>query len=244
MLMNDFGLLGSESLTDPTRDKYGTLIDASVGEDLMPVLSAVRQRVNEIGKDGRLTTEGRIHEFRLTGARAHDKLEQLHSTRRRKLEQDAQQAKAPSRLPNEAEFAKENHLEPIHLHARMEAIRHVLRTLDPVERKTALTEAAQKGDVAVLLAASGFHPFVRPVRSSDLNSAIQEWIDASTPPEALAVREAMTQYDANYKTAQTHVGELTGVQASNSHARTAAKQFTRPPMFAEPKEADRDSRLP
>lgn len=161
--INEWALSGREALSDLAAETYGGLIDELIHTDLIPVLQQVRQRVDEIGRDGRLSQVGKGAAIRLSGSLGLDRIEKAHALRRRK---------------------------------------------------------------------------------SDLDAAIQEYLETNISPEAQAVREASEFADASLRTAQNHVGRMTGIQWNNSHARTAAKETARPQMFEQGLDADDDTRLP
>lgn len=196
--------------TPEVAKSYAVLLDAQVS-NLSAILDKFTERAESIRTDGKFTPAGQSEEIAKVGREALAELEKIVQHPREKLTLDLKRVGGPSRLPTFRQIADERKEDPVVLFLRHKELREYLKTLDPLEQRPALLDAAHNDDVDLLAAASDVHPVLRPVRAELLEEVTRVWVDARVPEEGKVIATTREVYESNVRSAQRVIARRAGI---------------------------------
>lgn len=199
------GMLKADYLSEEARLAFGQLIDAQV-EALTAILNRIDEQVTTIEASKELTPMGKRAAKERLGRTAIKELETEVSNRRRVLDAALEKAKRdlPQALPNVSTF------DPVVQELRYTEIRRFLMAMDPLMRGAVVHQAADSGDIELLLAVQSCPKAFDLVEMTTLQEATKKWLALNRAEQfqrLSSVVETVQVYDDNAKMAKSFISE-------------------------------------
>lgn len=227
--MHKYGLSYAHHVGPELEEKFGLQITALLDEILTPVLDKLKQRVHDIKASAKLSPLGQQEEIVKAGREAQAEIEKETAIQLRSFEKKLAALDLPSRVPTLTELAKQQKTDPTLLYMQAKELRDYLKSVDPVSQRPLLLDAAERGDVLLLAAATDVHPLLRPVNPAKsggqdpLAEATEVWLRKQWPADAEVVTSALELHKANVAAARKVVAKETDVLGKEDVVAKAAK---------------------
>ena len=208
MRLNEEGFLLGETGGEEVNLAYGELLQAQVDE-LTPILVRLRAQVDEVHKDTGLNAVGKQARIAQRANAARTEVRQLGIRRRQKIDQDLRMALEG--IPDSLPYLKNE--DSVLRFLREREIRDALMTLSEPLRHAAVLEAAETGDIELLLAVERAPTILKIVSADTKKKARERWLELNRADEfrrVSTVQSALSLYEHNLQQAESTIAKTSG----------------------------------